>query len=101
MPSFRPSPNVHLLELPPFTVADLIIPGERSWNINLLEDLFSPSTAQHILSIHLPQISSFDKWSCVPSPSGQFSVKLAHELSLSLDGHASPFSPEVWQSLWV
>jgi hypothetical protein len=42
MPDFKPIPNVNLLELPPFCVADLMVPEARSWNVLLLQDLFDP-----------------------------------------------------------
>jgi hypothetical protein len=51
--NFRHVPNVDLVELPDFLVADLILLGERAWNKHLLEDL-DPLSVQCILSIHLP-----------------------------------------------
>jgi hypothetical protein len=59
--NFKPRPNVNLLKLPPFIVAELIIPGARSWNLQLLCDLFDPGSVQNILNIHVPQVISFDK----------------------------------------
>jgi hypothetical protein len=101
LPNFKPRPNVNLLERPPFTVAELILPGVRAWNSQLLYDLFDTDSVQNILNIHIPQVTSFDKWSWAPSPSGLFSVKSAHELvSASSSGRTSPFCPEVWFMLW-
>lgn len=59
-PKFKPIPNCNLNFLPSL-VADLILEGERSWNALSLADLFEPLTVQRILSIHLPQVTSFDK----------------------------------------
>jgi hypothetical protein len=92
MPLFKPIPNVNLVGLPHYTVADLICPFRRTWNSWLLQDLFDPISVQNILSIHLPSNASFDKWTWVPSPSGKFSVKSAHDLSLSLGGRISPLA---------
>ncbi|GLT59036.1 hypothetical protein SLA2020_318810 [Shorea laevis] len=72
MPDFKARPNSNLVSLPEFSVADLITPGSRSWNLQLLSDLFDPPTVQSIISIHLPQNFAFDKWSWVASPSGRF-----------------------------
>jgi hypothetical protein len=72
LPNFKPWPNVNMLELPPFTVAGLIILGVRSWNSQLLCDLFDPDLVHNILNIHIPQVTSFDKWSWAPSPLGLF-----------------------------
>jgi hypothetical protein len=74
MPSFKPRPNENLVDLPDFSVADLFLPGSRSWNEDLLQDLFDPATVQSILQIHIPRTSNGDKWSWIPSLSGTFSV---------------------------
>jgi hypothetical protein len=75
MPNFRPTPNANLVDLPAFSVADLILPNSQTWNLDLLYDLFDATTVQNILSIHLPYYPEFDKWCWVPSCSGIFSVK--------------------------
>jgi hypothetical protein len=100
LPNYKPRPNANLIDFPDFVVADLLLPGVRDWNVDLLRDLFSPSTVSSILSIHIPQVCSADKWSWVPSPSGLFSVKSAREISLSTASRSSPFSPANWQALW-
>jgi hypothetical protein len=100
MPSFKPRPNVHLLELLELFVVDLLLNSSRSWNVDLLHDLFYPLTIQNILSIHIPQIISKDKWTWVPSPSGTFSVKSACEVSMPSSSRSSPLSSVDWQALW-
>jgi len=49
-------------------VAELILLGGRSWNSQLLCDMFDPDSVQNILNIHIPQVTSFDKWSWAKSP---------------------------------
>jgi hypothetical protein len=100
MGNFRPVPNVNLVELPNFSVEDLILQGERVWNKDLLEDLFDPISVKCILSIHLPVCPSFDKWIWAPASSGLFSVKSAHELEILVGGRISPLSSDSWVSLW-
>ena len=100
LPFFKPRPNALLIELPQFFVADLLLPGVRAWNVDLLRDLCSPYTVSSILSIHIPQVSSADKWTWVPFPSGLFSVKSACEISLSTTSRSSPLSPANWKALW-
>jgi hypothetical protein len=56
------------------------------WNIQLLMDLFYPTTVQNIMNIHIPRISSFDKWVWAPSPSWQFLVKNLRMRFLLLKG---------------
>jgi hypothetical protein len=101
MPNFRPTPNANLVDLPAFSVADLILPNSQTWNLDLLYDLFDATTVQNILSIHLPYYPEFDKWCWVPSCSGIFSVKSAHELSISEDGRSSPLSTDAWCPLLI
>jgi exonuclease III len=100
MPGFKPKPNVNLVGFPDFCVVDLMLPGVRSWNVDLLYDLFEPSTVQSILSIHIPQIRAADKWTWAPAASGLFSVKSARELSLPMVSRSSPLSPADWHALW-
>lgn len=52
------------------------------------------------LSIYLPQSLAFDKWIWAPSTSGIFSVKSAHEVSLSSGGRVFPLSSEARHKLW-
>jgi len=54
VPNYKPRPNVNLLVLPSFSVADLTMERGRSWNSLLLSGHFDPTTVQNILSIHLP-----------------------------------------------
>jgi hypothetical protein len=56
MPNFRPIPNANLVVLPSFSVNDLLLTKDRVWNIQLLMDLFDPTTVQNIMSIHIPRI---------------------------------------------
>jgi DNA helicase HerA-like ATPase len=91
MANFRPIPNVNLVELPDFSVEDLILPKERVWNKLLLEDLFDPLLIQCILSIHLPVCPTFDKWFWAPASSGLFSMKSDHELEILMGGRHLPF----------
>ena len=99
MNNSRPIPNVNLVVLSDFSVADFILQGERAWNKPLLKDLFDPLSVQCILSIHLPVSPSFDKWSWALAPSSLFSIKSAHELEISMGGRPSPLSLDAWISL--
>ena len=98
-PSFKPKPNVNLVELPTFFVADLFLPGSKVWNVDLLHDLFYPSTVQKILQIHVPFTNLGDNWSWMPSSSGNFSVKSAKEVSFIPSSQLSPLTVAAWQAL--
>jgi hypothetical protein len=62
MPNFCPTPNANLVDLPAFSVADLMLPNSQAWNLHLLHDLFDATTVHNILSIHLPYCPEFNKW---------------------------------------
>ena len=75
-----------------FFVADLLLTNSRSWNVDLLHDLFDPPSVQNNLSIHILQTRSEDKWTWAPSPSSTFSVKSAREVSLPSSSRSSSLS---------
>jgi hypothetical protein len=100
MPSFKPKPNVNLVELPNFFVADLFLQGTKVWNVDLLHDLFYPTTVQKILQIHIPCTNSRDKWTWMPSSFGTFSVKSAREVSSIPPSRPSLLTLAAWQALW-
>lgn len=87
LPLFKATPNPNLADLPVFQVADLIDPFNRTWNCALLEYLFDMDSVIQILKIHIPQWVAPDRWTWVPAASGQFSVRIAHEV-VSLNSHS-------------
>jgi hypothetical protein len=78
---------------PDFSVADLLLFGDRSWNVDLFGDLFDPPTVQNILGIHIPRTRVVDKWSWAPSSSGLLSMKSTRDISLSSSSRNSRLSP--------
>jgi len=62
----------------PLSVADLICPSTRTWNMHLLPLLFTPATVLEILNIGIRNINDSLLWT--PSSSGVFSTKSAHHL---------------------
>ncbi|GLT52905.1 hypothetical protein SLA2020_262140 [Shorea laevis] len=98
---FKPTPNPLLFQLPNLSVANLISPHLRCWNLPLLNSLFDPHTTSKILGIHLPINPSLDKMIWTPSPTGVFTVKSAFELDFpSPLLLPSPLPPTDWNSLW-
>jgi hypothetical protein len=81
MQLFKPSPNLNLVDLPDFEVANLLNEGSRSWNASLLTDLLDSNSTQHIQNIHLSHEVSSDRWTWAASSNGQFSVRSTHKLA--------------------
>jgi hypothetical protein len=101
LPGFKPSPNPNLTSLPHFSISDLILPGNRSWNIDLLSDLFTPLSVQAIKNIYLSPSPIPDRLVWTSSSSRLFSVKAAHESFSSLLAPSSTLlNPLDWTSLW-
>jgi hypothetical protein len=100
MTSFKPRPNENLVDFPDYSIANLMLPGDRLWNVDLLGDLFDLTTVRNILGIHIPRTIGADKWSWAPSPLGLFSVKSARDISLPPSHRSSPLPPVDWQTLW-
>jgi hypothetical protein len=101
LPNFKPTPNPALIFPPNMIISDLILPLSRNWNIPLLHHLFDASSVQQILNIHLPSTSGLDRWIWAPSPSGQFSVKSAHEIIIQNTSlRPAPLNHADWDSLW-
>jgi len=91
---------MNLVGLPDYSVADLILHGERLWNVDILHDLFDPVSIHNILQIHLLRISTEDRWSWIPNPYRLFFVKFARDVSLPLSTRSHRFTPVIWQVLW-
>ncbi|MED6110492.1 hypothetical protein PIB30_043489 [Stylosanthes scabra] len=63
------------------TVNELILPDERSWNVNLIRELFLPFEAQQIIEIPIPRTDQVDTLIWKKARDGVFKVKLAyHEI---------------------
>ena len=101
MPGFKPIPNPLLHLLLDFSFANLFLPESRTWNVDLLLDLFTLATIQAIRTIYIP-ISLYPNhrvW--VSSSLGTFSVKATHESLISSSApYISPFNPLDWTKLW-
>ena len=83
-------------------VAELIIPGTRQWNHDLLHALFDQQTAFSIQQIHLSAFPTEDTAIWAKNPSGKFSIKSAYlanqEVSYTPSG---PLSKKDWSKLWA
>ncbi|KAF5442887.1 hypothetical protein F2P56_035499 [Juglans regia] len=96
-------PKVLCLEA---TVNSLIDQETHSWNIPLVQNIFTPEEAAIISRIHVSACNSNDKqvWRCTKN--GLFTVKSAYHLQVSLNdnkmGQASDTSNHeaLWNRLW-
>ena len=96
IPPHSPSPSDIQL------VAELIIPGTRLWNHDLLHAFFDQQTASSIQQIHLSASPTEDTAIRAKNPSSKFSIKLAYLANQEARFTSSgPLSKKDWSKLWV
>jgi hypothetical protein len=96
--NFLPKPKSSLVSTQPTLVVSLINSNNRSWNLELLEELFDIESVNAIGRINLPLRPIPDKLAWIVDSKGAFSVKSAYKLNLS---HTWPTDPEpCWKALW-
>jgi ribonuclease HI len=86
-------------------VNKLIDQGTRSWNTNLLHELFFDHDVQAILEIDIPQQEQNDRLAWLHEKNGQFSVRSAYRLAYNLkhrnrDVGSSSNNPNGVRSIW-
>ncbi|CAN1248298.1 hypothetical protein LINPERPRIM_LOCUS6681 [Linum perenne] len=61
-------------------VRDLLIPGSREWDAELIEELFTPRDAREILSIALSPQAETDRRIWMLGKTGEYIVRSAYRL---------------------
>ncbi|XP_060965673.1 uncharacterized protein LOC115711034 [Cannabis sativa] len=95
-----PIPNVPGLEN--FTVNSLFQSHSRSWDTDVVNDLFTPDDAALILGIQINQVVEDDFWYWFAERNGLYSVRSAYQLIQ--DHKQSPILTEnhrFWNKLWT
>uniref|UniRef100_A0A803PRX8 Reverse transcriptase zinc-binding domain-containing protein n=1 Tax=Cannabis sativa TaxID=3483 RepID=A0A803PRX8_CANSA len=98
--SDRATPILVVQGLENFSVNCLFQANSRSWDVEVVRDLFSPEDAAIILGIPLNS-GDADTWYWVAEKKCFYSVRSAYNLLQSLK-HSSVFSEnnEIWKKLW-
>lgn len=85
------------------TVSDLIIPGTRSWNRDLIFDTFSPEDCAQIFSLPLSRESK-DGWIWLYDARGNYTVKSGHHRAVDLwrmeQGLVMAIGGNHWRYIW-
>jgi hypothetical protein len=85
-------------------VNQLFIPGAKTWNLDLLHELFNEHDIQAITTIPIPVSGTEDCVAWHPKKNGTFSVKSAYQLDLAWKQQATACSsssaPNGKQSIW-
>ena len=80
-------------------VSQLIDAGCRSWKINLLQELFDPTSVQAFIQIQIPLSLRPDKLIWLLDQKGAFSVKSAYRVSHDQTSSNVPNNVP-WQKRW-
>lgn len=69
------SPITFMHVSPNMRVAGLILDQPRRWNLDLMNNFFTESTANNTKIIHLAQVCDSDDYAWLPDAKGKHSVK--------------------------
>jgi hypothetical protein len=86
-------------------VNQLIIEEDREWNVPLLYDLFQDHDVEAILDINIPKTDTKDCIAWNPEINGQFTVRSAYRLAVSLSqqcrgDESSSSAPNGCRRIW-
>ncbi|KAL2944678.1 hypothetical protein RDABS01_033025, partial [Bienertia sinuspersici] len=83
-------------------VTDLLDQGGGHWKPSIIWSQFTPQSARHILSTHIPNQSATGGFSWKLTGTGTLSSKSAYHLltTLTIDQEDNRTSSSVWKSLW-
>ncbi|XP_060959451.1 uncharacterized protein LOC133030657 [Cannabis sativa] len=96
----RASPIPVVPGLEHFTVNSLFQINNRSWDVDVVRDLFSPEDASIILGIPLSSVDA-DTWYWVAEKNGFYSVRSAYHLLQTLKHPPGLSEPNIsWKILW-
>ena len=90
------------------TIVDLLENQTKSWNCDLVRELYHPSIAKEILQIPIPKTQgNDDKLIWKRSTSGEYKVNMAYNLIHQNESHScttpqntSTLAPSVWSFFW-
>ena len=75
--------------------------GERGWDIDLVNDIFSPRDRALIQKIHLSLSEEADKWQWVDDVKGVYTVKNGYRCLTKNRSQQARFAGLInWKSLW-
>ncbi|KAM6593387.1 hypothetical protein CsatA_001090 [Cannabis sativa] len=82
-------------------VSQLMQPGSRQWDLELIEDLFDSRDVELIKQVPLSVNLGSDSWFWNKDPTGFFTVKSAYAHLQSVNGSwNSSMEEDVWKMLW-
>ncbi|KAK6164785.1 hypothetical protein DH2020_001649 [Rehmannia glutinosa] len=82
------------------TVADLMIPGEKMWDVELLNEIFIPRDISEITAIPLSNSGTEDIMIWHFTRNGMYAVKSGYQVARSIFAGDDMLVPGDWSKLW-
>lgn len=89
-----------ILDMNNLTVHDLLIPGAREWDVELINDLFITRDVEEITSIPLCHGLSCDQRIWHFSNKGMYSVKSGYKVAMGFTSEQRNAIPGDWRKMW-
>ncbi|KAK6158417.1 hypothetical protein DH2020_005731 [Rehmannia glutinosa] len=81
-------------------VSDLIIPGLRQWDIEMIENLFNERDCNQIIQIHLNNVAGDDRRVWHFSKNGRYLVKSGYKVAVAEGNICRGDQSALWKKLW-
>ena len=78
-------------------MSSLMVPNQRSWDLDVIADIFNSRDKELILQIPLSYCRESDVWYWLHDPCGVYSVRSCYKY---LTHHDTNSSSRIWKSLW-
>ena len=95
---FKPKPKDKSVLQNPMAVENLINPNSKTWNQELLHQIFDQASIVAINELSISVSPSPDKLIWILNPKGQFTVKSAYQANMETS--SSTNGGEIWKNLW-
>lgn len=82
-------------------ISNLIDRISRTWDSNIIYQIFYHTTAENILKIHIPRFPPTKEWFWAPNSSGLFSINSTHDIAANIStSYSGPLTSGDWCCLW-
>ena len=78
---FKPRSRIEVYSQFPFKAHHLFDPSSKTWDANMIKEIFYSNSAIAILTIPIPITPRQDKLIWLPNPKGNFSIKSIHKVA--------------------
>ena len=96
---FKPRLKVEVYSQLHFKAHHFVDSTSKSWDVNMIKEIFDSDSAVAILTIPIPSTPRQDKMIWLPNPKGNFSVKSVHKMAFH-NVNNNDQAQSHWKYLW-